>query len=485
VKLFQTVLGVDPSGGRLAAVAVQRGLGGPVVARPPLCHEYRGDRGATRLEEAEIVLGEYVARNGLVGAEAFLALPADQVHMARAVFPPLRERDLREAVGLELERLFPVVPATLRYGYRVLPDTSPKGKISLVVAAVSVEYLDRCEEVLTSAGLSSGAAIPAGWAAGAAMSRIESQPPRGATSVLLRWLGDSVECTVFAQRETLFSAVRPCAPEEAAAEGISLALAGLTDAPARGEGEPVVLYAPAGWLGPGTIRPGDPETPFVPAGEFAERAVPALKGETGPDSFDPYPLLCSYGAAIAGRELDLLNPQRTGAISRAAWTALGASAAVAIVLGISWPATAAWRASSDIRRLDAKVAALRPFAQQFEESLSDLDDARARAAILQGEASASGETLQIMKELTDRLPNGTWLASLRLEGRKMDLEGFSPSASEIFAVLTRDGRFKSVEFGAPITRQADNIERFKIRGEYVPPPAQGPPAAAPARGAAR
>jgi Tfp pilus assembly protein PilN len=79
--------------------------------------------------------------------------------------------------------------------------------------------------------------------------------------------------------------------------------------------------------------------------------------------------------------------------------------------------------------------------------------------------------------LTDRLPNGTWLLSLRVEGRKVDIEGLSPSASEIFPALTRGGRFRSVEFGAPITRQADNLERFKIRGEFVPPPASPTPAA--------
>ena len=92
------------------------------------------------------------------------------------------------------------------------------------------------------------------------------------------------------------------------------------------------------------------------------------------------------------------------------------------------------------------------------------------------------ETLQILRDLTDRLPNGTWLLALRLEGRKVDIEGLSPSASEIFPALTRDGRFRSVEFGAPITRQADNIERFKIRGEYVTPP---PAPASPPAGAVR
>ena len=480
MKLFQTVLGVDPSGGRLAVVAVQGGLGGPAVVRTPLCHEHRGDREAARLEEAEIVLGEFVARNGLVGSEAFLALPADRVHMARAAFPPLREKDLREAVGLELERLFPVPPATLRYGYRRLPDPASRAKVSLVVAAAPVGYLERWEEILSRAGLSLGAAVPAGWAAGAAISRLAGQPTRGAASVLLRWLGDSVECTVLAGGETLFSAVRPCAKEAAPAEGISLARAGLTDAPEGGEGETANLYAPPGWF-----EAGGPVAAFRTTKEFAERAAAALFGTAGPEGGDPFPLLCAYGAVVAGREMDLLGPQRAGAVSRATWAALGLSAAAALALGLAWPATAAWKTKADIRRLDAQVAALLPVAQQFEESLADLDEARSRVAILQGEASASGESLRILKELTDRIPNGTWLVSLRVEGRKVDLEGLSPSASEIFAVLTRDGRFKSVEFGAPITRQADNNERFKIRGEFVPPPLPAPPAGAPPRGAGR
>jgi general secretion pathway protein L len=178
--------------------------------------------------------------------------------------------------------------------------------------------------------------------------------------------------------------------------------------------------------------------------------------------------------------MDLLAPQRMVGVSRAMGAALRVSAAAALALGLAWPATVAWKAKADVRRLDAQVASLRPFAEQYEESQEDLEDALGRAAFLREEASASGETVRMLKDLTDRLPNGTWLLSLRIEGRKVEIEGLSSSASEIFPALTRDGRFKSVEFGAPITRQADNLERFKIRGEYVTPPA-----AAPASGGAR
>jgi Tfp pilus assembly protein PilN len=472
VKLFRAVVGIDPSGGRLAVVALQGGLGGFTVVRVPLCHEYRGDKAATRLEEAETVLGEFVARNGLLGAEAFLVLPADQVYMARAGFPSLRERDLREAVGLELERLFPVPPATLRYGYRRLQDPLSAGRTLLTVAAVPAEYLDRWEEILSRAGLSLAAAVPAGWAGLAAISRRASGSPEPvSTSVLLRWLGDSVECTVASRGEPLFCVSRPCAPEAAPEEGISLALSGLTDLPGATGETPVDLFAPPGWF---------PEGEFRREGGFrfqTARGIPDLPGGIpAKEGGDPFALLSACGAVPASKRMDLLAPQRAGASSMAARVALAVAAAAALSLGAAWPVTVAWKAKTELRHLDARVSALRPFAEQYQECLSDLDDIQARSTALREAASSSRETLEILKELTDRVPNGTWALSLRIDDRKVDMEGLSPSASEIFPALTREGRFRSVEFGAPITRQADNMERFKIRGEYVP--GSTPPAAA-------
>lgn len=479
---FQAAIGIDPSGGSLRVVAVRGGMGGPSVSVPPLSHDFRSEREDARFGEAEGVLGDFVARNGLVGARAFLVLPADRVHMARAAFPPMREKDLREAVALELERLFPLPPSSLRHGYRRVPDPARDGKARLVVAAAPIDCIDRWEETVSRVGLTLEGAVPAPWAAGAAMSRFGVLPPAesGALSVVLRWIEGSVECTVLAGGEAVFCGSRPALAEAAPSEGLSLALSGLTDVPAPAEEAPVDLFAPAGWFPPGEFRPGGAEASFR-VREGLPQAVAALTvpgGAEGPA--DPLPFLCSYGAAVAGREMDLLAPQRPGEASRMARTAVAVSAAAAILLGVAWPAAVAWKAKSDLRRLDAQVAAMRPHAEAYEEAVADLDDIQARLAILRGETATSGETLQILKELTDRVPNGSWILSLRVEGPKVEMEGLSPSASEIFPALTRDGRFRAVEFAAPITRQADSLERFKIRGEYVPPPAV-PPATGSAR----
>jgi Tfp pilus assembly protein PilN len=292
-----------------------------------------------------------------------------------------------------------------------------------------------------------------------------------------------VECTLFAAGEPFFCASAPCSPGSALKEGLSLARAGFVDPPSSAGDGPVDLYAPRGWYGKGAKEIEDGGVVFQVRGAFDRSEASALAGagmgESG-TAPDPFALLGAFGAALGEGRMDLLSPPRDGSDSGISRAFLGAAAMAALALGIAWPSAVAWRTKAELRKMDAQVAALRPAAERYEETLADLDDAQERIGVLRDESSATGETLQILRDLTDRLPNGTWLLSLRVEGRKVDLEGLSPSASEIFPALTRDGRFRSVEFGAPTIRQADNIERFKIRGEFVAPPSApaSPPAGA-------
>jgi len=483
LKRFRTMIGIDPSGGRLAIVAVRRGVGGSSLAVPPVWHEPRPPQESLRFEEIEGVLGEFVARNGLVGAGAALVLPAERVYLARTAFPPMKERDLRDAVAMELERLFPVPPAELRHGFRRLAGSSAGGRIPLVVAATPSATIERWEEIITRAGLSLSAAVPAAWAVGAALSGpggASGEP--GRTAAVLRAAGAVVECTLFASGEPFSSGCRPCAPGSAPEEGLSLARAGLADPPASVDNGPVGLIAPSGWYGKEGVEFEDGGVVFRVQGAVGRSAISALSGfGEGAPAPDPFALLAAFGAALGEGRMDLLSPPGDGSGSGISRAILAGVAVAALALGIAWPSAVAWKARTDLRTLDAQVASLRPSAERYEKTLSDLDGAQKRIAALREEAAASGEALQILRELTDRLPNGTWLLALRLDGRKVDIEGLSPSASEIFPALTRDGRFRSVEFGAPITRQADNIERFKIRGEFVPPPPV--PASPPARAA--
>ncbi len=466
---FQTVVGIDPSGKRLAVAAVRGGFGRPVLCAPLLVTDLRSEREPQFLTEAEGVLRDFVARTGLAGSTARLCIPADHVYTARVSFPRLREKDLLQALELELDRLFPFPPSRLRFGWRRLAAADDGKNVTLVVTAVSSDYLEPWENAVSRAGLRLTGAIPVGWALSSALSiadrgRGETMEP----TAILRDAGEHVECSVLVAGVPVFSTSRRCTAESMPAEAVSLLAEGLIDLPFPGEEPPVSLISPSDWFGGeelegwrgGTVRlVGDfPSFPYIPT---------AGQGTSG-ENVPARRIAGAVGAAVGERAVDLAERRSEGAKYRLARLSGWVIALAAIVLAHAWPATLYWRTKAELSRLDAEIAALRPVVADVEKERSDIAAIEAKIALLREAADGRWESFLILKELTDRLPEGTWLTGLRVEDRKVEIDGLSPSANEIFPLLTRDGRFQGVAFSSPITRQADNLERFRIRAEFVP-----------------
>jgi Tfp pilus assembly protein PilN len=378
---------------------------------------------------------------------------------------------------LELDRIFPFPASRLKFNWRRSGAAGGEGIRKVVVAAPS-EYLGRWEEMVSLAGLSLVAAVPSGWALSAACRWVgeEAAGKTGGLCVILRDLDGAVECTGMDGGETFFSAVRTYPPEAAPEEAFSLLEEALVDAPPSLAEDGVSVLVPSGWCREGRFPHYSGKESLRPVDGFEVRAANAMSGPKGPaEASAVCGVLAACGAALSERSMDLLSPESEGAGFRAATRAVtGALTALTLLLALSWPAAVALRTRQEVNRLDAAIASLRPAVARVEETLSLLGDIEGRITVLREARAGREEPLLILLQLTERLPQGTWLTGLRIEDRKVELEGFSPSANEIFPLLSRDGQFRKVEFASPITRQADNLERFQIRAEFTPSPPPKP-----------
>ncbi|GAB4373027.1 MAG: hypothetical protein Kow00128_22260 [Deltaproteobacteria bacterium] len=469
MSLFQAKVGIDPSGRRLAIAAVRGGIGRAAPVAPPVCHSLGGERESDRVVEAEGLLRDYVVRHRLSGDAACLCVPAEKVYTARAVFPVLRERDLRGALSLELERLFPVSPETLRFGWRRIPGEPAGGGMLLVVAAVPADFLLQWEGIASRAGLVLRGAVPWGWAMASACRAAGYDLANGA-SAILRETDGAVEAALCFRGEPFFLGRRRIEGESAPGEAARLLAEGMVDPPGPQSGERVTLFAPPSLGPPEVDRSAEEGVSFHPAEGFDAAAAAAMAGPGEAGEPPPvWPSLGAYGAAQNGERLDLLAPPGGGAAFRAGRVAAGLLAVLAVLLAIAWPTVHRLRAGMELRRLDAEIASQKAAVAEAEREIAELAAIRERIGVLAGASAVRGETLEILRELTERLPQGTWLTGLRVEDRKVEIDGLSPSASEIFPLLARDGRFRGVEFASPVTRQPDNLERFRIRAEFAPP----------------
>jgi hypothetical protein len=93
----------------------------------------------------------------------------------------------------------------------------------------------------------------------------------------------------------------------------------------------------------------------------------------------------------------------------------------------------------------------------------------------------------VMREITDLLPNDSWLTLLSLDAKGIELTGQAAAASSLIPLLENSPRFERVEFASPVTRGRDR-EQFRIVAKWevspgrvletaaVPPPAATTPA---------
>jgi hypothetical protein len=252
------------------------------------------------------------------------------------------------------------------------------------------------------------------------------------------------------------------------AEGLSLLAEGLVDVPSPEDDTAVDLVAPPGWFGAENGET-DEKITFRVVGDFAPFPAIPTDGQSGAEETVPARKIAgAFGAAVAEKAIDLAAPGKEGTGSRLARVSAVLLTVAAVLLALAWPAATYWKTKAELSRLDAEIAALRPVVADVEEAVGTLREVEAKISRLREAAAGRGEPFVILKELTERLPDGTWLTGLRVEERKVEMNGLSPSANEIFPLLTRDGRFRGVTFASPITRQADNLERFRIRAEFVP-----------------
>lgn len=116
------------------------------------------------------------------------------------------------------------------------------------------------------------------------------------------------------------------------------------------------------------------------------------------------------------------------------------------------------------RMQEAKVAAeessaLRGRVEQLREDRRALVD-RKRDAYL---------SIEVLDELTQILPDSTWLHRFEYRGGEVQVQGTSDAASSLIALIEDSDMFRSVSFRSPVTQNAaTGEERFHLAFRVVP-----------------
>ena len=175
----------------------------------------------------------------------------------------------------------------------------------------------------------------------------------------------------------------------------------------------------------------------------------------------------ALGVALArrGRPLDLLPPRlRPRRLSRPQGLTLAVASAAALLL-ITALLVPGLREQRHLNRINAEIMRLDPQVRASERVVRDLERKRKLLGTINGLETSAVRPLPVLRELTDLMPTDTWLTTLSLDAKGIELTGQAAAASTLIPVLENSPRFERVEFSSPVTRGRDK-EQFRIRAAW-------------------
>lgn len=408
-----------------------------------------------KMEELVPVLQEIVLAWTLQSCPVSLAISPHLGFFRQVSLPRAASENLAQVVTYELDRFLPLAADNLFYGFQVIEETETE--IRLMLMAVPRDRVEVGLRLLSEATLRPVAVELAPAAAG----KVFALPGRPLPPdwLLLHLADGSFELThLHGARVKAFAQGRNLKGQD-----LSRAILAQVDAMAAARPEPQVIgiYGRS-WADfkVGAIKKHDLEVIYP-----SHLPLSGLQ----PD-MDLSEVLPAVGAGLSclGKTplgVNLLPPEERAAIrlGRFSFTTM----LLFIFLGLSclWGASAFIHTRVELYRVNRQIARL---SQEAKEVESLLQDSRALAKQMEslGKIGQSPDKLLILKNLTQLIPNNTWLLNLHLSKQYVNLIGMSSAASDLIPLLDKSGFLKKTEFASPIVTDANKLEHFKIKAEF-------------------
>jgi general secretion pathway protein L len=143
--------------------------------------------------------------------------------------------------------------------------------------------------------------------------------------------------------------------------------------------------------------------------------------------------------------------------------------ALILILGAGVLVTPLWQGAQNLQRLESEVRKARAQAVQVDTVRQALEQARRGSTEVLRQKSEMPRMLDLLRELTERIPEDTWVQSLEYQNGEVQLRGESGRATALIGLLEGAPGITGVQFRSPVTQVAQTgKERFNLAFSYKP-----------------
>lgn len=437
---LDSCLGIEFGKRRLVLAMVRKGWRG-WTSGPYLVIEDQ-----TSLSEAELAgrVRNFLQKPGVATDRVIVAVSRSSVVVREFDFPLDVEENLEGVVRQQVAKLEPVEEATSVYAYRVQKRDPEAGRLLLQVAMIREDQVHRLLDRLAGWDLYPEAVIFSTVALESLLGHVAPRK-RSGPWLVLRGEGEESELAVVAPGGRVYSShpergLNPAEPVERYLEET----AGLLSPVA----EEFPEFERCLVLGDELVRSFDQIRAAVGDCERLAKYLEGLAGGVPPGDLDR--LAIAWGAALVGLRrggpwCNLVPSERRVVHAKAGWGPTIVLAAALVVLVVLLGLRGYWQQRVLADEIDLQLAAIQPAAEEVSDLRSRLEQRRAELEELASLLRGRQRILLVLKDLTERIPEDTYLQNLQIQGDQLTMQGYSPQASALLPLLTQSPFLESVK----------------------------------------
>ena len=145
---------------------------------------------------------------------------------------------------------------------------------------------------------------------------------------------------------------------------------------------------------------------------------------------------------------------------------------IALLLALTWGVGVYQRYSNELATINTEIKKRKPEVEAVEKLQKKKEELGKEVFELQKIKSGETSKIEILKELTQLIPNTVWIWNFKYNGKEVEINGFADSASDLIPLLDKSPLFEEVQFSAPVTKERQmrpegekEKERFKIKAK--------------------
>jgi len=133
-----------------------------------------------------------------------------------------------------------------------------------------------------------------------------------------------------------------------------------------------------------------------------------------------------------------------------------------LLFSITWGVSTIVKDRLELRKIEKEIATLKNGVIAIQDVQQEAQKIIEQIESLERIRTSELSKLEILKEFSNILPSSVWLTDFRYRKKELRLSGYAASASDLISILDGSSLFTASEFTAPITRNREGQESFKI-----------------------